>query len=320
MMARAFWVTGPSRGELREEALAPPSAGEVLVQSLFSGVSRGTEALVYQGRVPPSEYRRMRCPFQSGEFPAPVKYGYSNVGRVVDGAPSWRDAIVFCLFPHQTAYVAPEASVLRVPAAVPASRAVLAANLETALNAVWDGEPRLGDRITVVGAGVVGCLSAYLLARIPGVEVELVDLDPSRAALARSLGAEFAEPVHAARERDLVFDASGNAEGARTALALAGSDATVLELSWFGAGPVALPLGEDFHSRRLTLRSSQVGSVSPNARRRHTHRSRLELALALLADPRLDALIPEETAFDALPETMARLTRSAGPLCHRIRY
>jgi 2-desacetyl-2-hydroxyethyl bacteriochlorophyllide A dehydrogenase len=320
MMARAFWVTGPSRGELREEPLAPPAPDEVLVETLFSGVSRGTEALVFQGRVPPSEYQRMRCPFQSGDFPAPVKYGYANVGRVVGGAAASKGAVVFCLFPHQTAYVVPERAVLRVPDAVPPSRAVLAANLETALNAVWDGEPRLGDRVSVVGAGVVGCLCAYLLARIPGVEVELVELDPAREPLARALGASFSTPAGAAHDRDLVFDASGSAEGARTALRLAGTGATVLELSWFGAGPVSLPLGEDFHSRRLTLRSSQVGGVSPHARSRYTHRSRLELALALLADGRLDALVPEESPFDALPETMARLTAAPGPLCHRIRY
>lgn len=320
MLARSFWVTGPSRGELREEALAAPAANEVLVQALFSGVSRGTEALVYEGRVPPSEYSRMRCPYQAGEFPAPVKYGYASVGRVLDGAAALRGALVFCLFPHQTAYVVPERAVLRVPEGVPPERAVLAANLETALNAVWDAEPRLGDRISVVGAGVVGCLSAYLLARIPGTEVELVDLDPTRATLARSLGVGFAEPARAASERDLVFHASGHAEGARTALSLAGTDASVIELSWFGAGPVSLPLGEEFHVRRLTLRSSQVGGVSPNARRRFDYRARLELALSLLADPRLDALITEESPFEALPETMARLARAAGPLCHRIKY
>jgi threonine dehydrogenase-like Zn-dependent dehydrogenase len=227
---------------------------------------------------------------------------------------------VFCLFPHQTKYVVSESAVVRVPEGVPAGRAVLAANLETALNAVWDGEPRLGDRVSVVGAGVVGCLCAYLVGRIPGSEVELVDIDPARAAIARALGVGFSEPAAAKRERDLVFDASGRADGAGLALALAATDASVLELSWFGAGPVSLPLGEDFHSRRLTLRSSQVGGVSPLARRRHTHRSRLELALSLLADPRLDALIPEESAFDSLPETMLRLAGSPGPLCHRIRY
>ena len=318
--ARSFWVTGPSRGELREEALAAPGPGEVLVEALWSGISRGTESLVFQGRVPQSEYLRMRCPHQAGDFPTPVKYGYANVGRVMAGSAALEDALVFCLFPHQTAYVVPEAAVVPLPEGVPPRRAVLAANLETALNAVWDGAPRLGDRVSVVGAGVVGCLCAYLLGRIPGVEVELIDLDRSRAAVANALGALFSEPSSARRERDLVFDASGNAEGATTALSLAGTDATVLELSWFGAGPVALPLGEDFHSRRLTLRSSQVGRVSPEARRRHTHRSRMELALSLLTDARLDVLLSAEAPFSALPETMLALSRAPGTLCQVIRY
>ncbi|HEY3497895.1 MAG TPA: zinc-binding alcohol dehydrogenase [Polyangiaceae bacterium] len=318
--ARSFWVTGPSRGELRDEALATPAAGEVLVETLWSGVSRGTESLVFQGRVPPSEFRRMRCPHQDGDFPWPVKYGYANVGRVAAGSPALAGAAVFCLFPHQTAYVVPESAVTRVPDGVPPRRAVLAANLETALNAVWDGAPRLGDRVTVVGAGVVGCLCAYLVGRIPGTEVELVDLNPSRGAVAAALGVGFAEPSQARLERDLVFDASGNARGAETALSVAGTDATVLELSWFGSGPVALPLGEDFHSRRLTLRSSQVGRVSPEARRRHTHRSRLELALSLLADSRLDVLLSQDSPFSSLPETMSQLSQSAGPLCQVIRY
>jgi 2-desacetyl-2-hydroxyethyl bacteriochlorophyllide A dehydrogenase len=320
MMARSFWVTGPSRGELRDEALPAPGAGEVLVQTLFSAVSRGTEALVFQGRVPPSEFQRMRCPYQAGDFPAPVKYGYVNVGRVVAGSASFQDAVVFCLFPHQTAYVVPEQAVTRVPDGVPAARAVLAANLETALNAVWDAEPRLGDRIAVVGAGVVGSLCAYLLGKIPGTEVELVDLDASRASLAHALGVGFAEPGQAKAERDLVFHTSGSPEGTRTALSLAASDATVLELSWFGTTPVTLPLGEAFHSRRLTLRSSQVGAVSPLARRRHSYRSRLELALGLLADERLDALISGESPFAELPEVLSRLARAPGPLCHRIVY
>jgi threonine dehydrogenase-like Zn-dependent dehydrogenase len=292
----------------------------VLIETLFSGVSRGTEALVFQGRVPPNQFSRMRCPNQAGDFPSPVKYGYASVGRVMAGSPALAGAVIFCLYPHQTKYVVSESSVVRVPDGVPPGRAVLAANLETALNALWDAEPRLGDRVAVVGAGVVGCLCAYLAGRIPGTEVELVDLDPSRADVASALGVGFAEPSAAKRERDIVFDASGRADGATLALSLAAYDSTIVELSWFGAGPVALPLGEDFHSRRLALRSSQVGGVSPAARRRHTHRSRLELALTLLLDPRLDALVSEESSFDSLPETMLRLAGSPGPLCHRIRY
>src|SRR5450631_772730 len=319
--ARAFWVLKPGRGEMRSEKLAAPGAGDLLVHAQYSAVSRGTEALVFQGRVPPSEYQRMRCTWQAGEFPGPVKYGYSSVGKVQAGSAALLGHSVFCLFPHQSAYVVPERAVLAIPLGVPPERAVLAANVETALNSTGDAEPRLGDRISVVGGGVLGCLCAYLLSRVPGTEVELVDVRAERERTAQALGVGFSLPAHAGRERDLVVHASGSESGLRTALELAASDCTVLELSWFGDSEVRLPLGAAFHQRRLSLRASQVGTVSPRARARFDHRARLALALELCKDPLLDVLIDGESAFDDLPETMLGLASPAGgALCHRLRY
>ncbi|HMJ11229.1 MAG TPA: zinc-binding alcohol dehydrogenase [Polyangiaceae bacterium] len=319
--ARALWLTGPCAAELRREKLAPPKAGEVLVRTLYSAISRGTESLVFAGRVPESEYARMRCPYQSGEFPFPVKYGYASVGTVLRGSPELEGRAVFCLFPHQSAYVVPESAVIPLPDGVPPERAVLAANLETALNAIWDAELRLGDRVSIVGAGVVGCSCAFLAAQVPGAEVELIDMRASRAEIAARFGASFALPPQAARERDLVFHASGSAGGLRTALELAARDARIIELSWFGNVDVSLPLGQDFHARRLTLRSSQVGTPSPQARARWTTRTRLELALSLCKDPRLSALIGAECSFDALPSALNTiLGPESGILCQRVRY
>jgi 2-desacetyl-2-hydroxyethyl bacteriochlorophyllide A dehydrogenase len=321
MLARAFWTVGSGRGEVLDEALGAPGVGQVLVETEYSAVSRGTESLVFNGRVPKTEHARMRCPHQVGEFPGPVKYGYASVGRVVEGASELRGRSVFCLHPHQTAYVVPEAAVVPLPASVPPQRAVLAANLETAVNALWDGAPRLGDRVSVVGAGVLGSLVAFLARHMAAVEVELVDRRPDRVEIARTFGTSFAAPEQAARERDLVFHASGTAEGLRTALSLAGKEGVVVELSWFGDTEPSLPLGGSFHSQRLTLRSSQVGTVSPNARARFTHRSRLELALALCSDPALDVLLTSESTLDELPEAMRRIsTTDSGALCHRVRY
>ncbi|HET7542888.1 MAG TPA: zinc-binding alcohol dehydrogenase [Polyangiaceae bacterium] len=319
--ARAFWIVEPGRGELRSERLPTPAADEVLVRALYGAVSRGTESLVFHGRVPHSERERMRCPHQVGDFPGPVKYGYSSVGRVEAGSAELLGQLVFCLFPHQSAYVVPASAVLPLPQGVPPERAVLAANLETAINAIWDAAPRLGDRVSVVGGGVVGCLCAYLLARHPALSVELVDLQAERAPIAHALGASFAQPGDAQRERDLVLHASGSEAGLRTSLSLAGTEATVLELSWFGASEVSLPLGEAFHARRLCLRSSQVGTLSPHARGRFDHRARLSLALELCADPLLERVIDSETPFEDLPAAMQRLTRppSSG-LGHRLRY
>jgi NADPH:quinone reductase-like Zn-dependent oxidoreductase len=319
--ASAFWIARPGVGEIRDEPLPALAAGRVRVRTLYSGVSRGTESLVFQGRVPPSEYERMRCPHQAGQFPGPIKYGYSNVGTVVDGPERLRGRPVFCLYPHQTAYVVPEDAVVPLPDDVPAARAVLAANMETALNAMWDAEPRLGDRMSVVGAGVLGCLTAYLAGRIPGVEVELVDVKPERARVAAALGVRFVLPGAASRARDLVLHASGTPLGLRTALDLAAPETTIVELSWYGDAEVSLPLGQAFHVGRLTVRSSQVGTVSPRARSRFSHRARLAMALSLCSDPALDALIEGESAFADLPAVMAELSASGGgPLCRRLRY
>jgi threonine dehydrogenase-like Zn-dependent dehydrogenase len=319
--ARSFWVVEPGRGEIRTEKLRAPNADEVLVRTLHSGVSRGTETLVFLGKVPPGEVERMRAPFQSGDFPAPVKYGYSNVGLVERGPPALRGRHVFCLFPHQTRYVVTAAAVHVLPDGVPPARAVLAANLETAVNGLWDAAPRVGDRIAVIGAGTVGCLVAWLAARIAGCDVQLVDLDERKRAAAQRLGVSFELPGGAAHDADVVVHASGSAAGLATALELAAFEATVLEMSWYGDRRPAVPLGEAFHSRRLTLRSSQVGAIATAQRARWSTERRMQLVLRLLRDPVLDALISGASAFDELPSVLARLVSpSEYTLCHRIEY
>jgi len=291
------------------------------VRSLFSGVSRGTEALVFAGRVPASERQRMRAPFQRGEFPAPVKYGYASVGVVERGPRELEGRRVFTLYPHQTRYVVPAAAVHVLPDGLPPERAVLAANLETAINGVWDARPHVGDRITVVGAGAVGCLAAWIAGRIAGCEVELVDTNPRRGAIAKALGVGFKTPADASDGADVVIHASGSAAGLALALRVAAFEATIVEMSWHGAGEVPVPLGEAFHARRLTIASSQVGTVPPSQRARWSTRRRMALALSMLTDPALDVLITGESPFDALPQVMAQLAAEPGDaLCHRIRY
>jgi threonine dehydrogenase-like Zn-dependent dehydrogenase len=319
--ARAFWVTAPGRGEIRSVDLPEPGPGDVVVRTLASGVSRGTETLVFRGEVPPSQYAEMRAPFQCGTFPAPVEYGYLNVGVVEQGPPDLEGRTVFALVPHRTRYVVPADALVPVPDAVPPGRAVLAGAMETAVNALWDAGPLVGDRITVVGGGMVGCCVAYLAGRLPGADVELVDVDPARAEVAARLGVRFAAPEEARADRDLVVHASASQAGLRRALELAGLEATVLELSWYGDHTVGVPLGEAFHSRRLDLRSSQVGLVAPARRARRSTRDRLALALDLLTDPALDVLITGESRFDELPDVLPRLAAGDLPaICHRIRY
>nr|WP_298056506.1 zinc-binding alcohol dehydrogenase [uncultured Halomonas sp.] len=319
--ATAFWVTHPLHGELKQQPLAPLEENEVRVRALYSGISRGTESLVFNGRVPASEFSRMRAPFQAGEFPAPVKYGYCSVGRVEQGPDALLNKTVFCLFPHQDYYTVPASAVLEVPANVPAKRAVLAANMETAVNGVWDAEPMLGERICVIGAGVVGALVAYLCAQVPGVKVHLIDINPERRHLAEQLGVAFCTPEQAPGDQDCVIHASGHPEGLRQALELAGSEGRIVEMSWFGEGSVSVPLGGAFHSQRLTLKASQVGQLPPKLRPRWNYQRRLALALSLLVDDRLEALISGESDFEQLPALAPQLFGAESTaLCHRLRY
>lgn len=318
MMATAYWVDAPTRGSLRGEAVPVPEAGEVLVRTLYTGISRGTESLVFRGEVPAGERERMRAPFQAGDFPGPVKYGYLNVGVVEHGPERLRGRTVFCLYPHQTRYVVPETSVTPVPDAVPAARAVLAGTVETAVNAVWDAHPLIGDRIAVVGGGMVGSSIAAVVATFPGARVQLVDADPRREDIARRLGVGFALPDNALDGCDLVFHASATEPGLTTALNLLAPEGRVVELSWYGDKKISVPLGEFFHSRRLTIRSSQVGTVGRPDR---SYAERMALALDLLADDRFDALITGHSAFEELPEVMPKLADGEIPaLCHRIDY
>jgi threonine dehydrogenase-like Zn-dependent dehydrogenase len=319
--ARAFWLAAPDMGEIRSHPLSDPAPGEVLVRTLYSAVSRGTETLVFRGGVPPSQYDFMRAPFQEGDFPAPVKYGYLSVGVVEQGPAELRGRTVFCLYPHQTAYVVPAEDVTVVPDGVPARRAVLTGAVETAVNGLWDAAPLVGDRIAVVGAGMIGCSVAAVLARFPGARVQLVDANPDRAAVAAALGVEFALPADAAGDCDVVVHASATSAGLTRALELLAPDATVVELSWYGDRPVSVPLGEYFHSRRLTVRSSQVGGIAPARRDRRSHADRRKVALDLLADPAFDALITGECRFDDLPEVLPELAAGSLPgMCHLVTY
>jgi len=324
MTARALWTVAPGRCEIREEVLPPPAPGQALVHTRATGISRGTERLVLAGRVPENQRAAMRCPLQAGDFPFPVKYGYSAVGVVEDGPAALLGQRVFVLHPHQDRFLAPASMCVPVPDAVPDTRAVLAANMETAVNILWDARPLAGERALVIGAGVVGLLVAALLARMPGMEVVVCDIDARRRAVVEDLGARFAAPEDAPGERDLVIHASADPSGLRRALGLAGFEGRIVEASWFGDREATLPLGEDFHAKRLQIVSTQVGAVAPAMRGRRTHGERMALALSLLADPRLDALVGPVTRFEDLPEAMPRLLNpppgKVAPLCPVVAY
>ncbi len=317
-MPNALWITGPKKCVLRQEELSVGD-GLIDVETLYSGISRGTEALVFAGSVPEAEYERMRCPHQAGDFPFPGKYGYAAVGRILSG--DRKGELVFALHPHQDRFALPSGELHALPAGLLPQRAVLAANMETALNIVWDSKAGPGDRVAVIGAGVVGALTAWLVARLPGAQSTLVDINPARRAIAEALGVAFAEPDRAPVDCDVVIHASASAAGLQTALDSAGPQARIVEASWYGDRSVEIALGGRFHSHRLQLISSQVGSIPSDRAARWTYARRLGAALQLLAsDDALDMLISGETPFEALDRDYPTILDNPETLCHRIRY
>jgi hypothetical protein len=319
--ATAYWTTGPDQGEIRAEELQRPGPDEALVRTLYSGISKGTELVVHRAAVPPCVAERMRAPYQEGSFPAPVKFGYLSVGIVEEGPGDWPGQAVFCLHPHQDRYVVPVSALTRVPDGVPLRRAVLTGTVETAVNALWEAGPRLGDRIAVIGAGLVGGMVATLLRTFPLARLQLVDVDPARKDLADALGVEFAHPDDALPDCDIVFHCSASEGGLERSLKLVGDEGEIIEMSWYADRKVTLPLGEDFHARRLSIRASQVGEVARARRHRRTNAQRLETAVALLKDPVFDAFLTGTSAFKELPDVVQRLSDGTLPaLCHVIEY
>jgi NADPH:quinone reductase-like Zn-dependent oxidoreductase len=321
VVSQSLWYVAPERTEIRSEILGPLPENNVQVRSLFSALSRGTESLVFKGLIPESEYTRMGAPFMGGKLPFPVKYGYSNVGRIELGPPELIGQLVFSLMPHQSVFQNDAANVLVIPKEIPAHRAVLAAYMETALNAVWDASPGPGDRIVIIGAGVLGCLVAYICGHLLGIEVTLVDINPEREEIAKKLGVQFSSPELAPKDGDVVIHCSATAAGLSTAIASAGEETTILELSWYGANKIDMSLGGAFHSRQLKLQSSQVGHISSSRRPRWSHRRRLAAALGMLSDPRLDCLLMKPIHFEALPSELPQVfSARSSALCCLIQY
>jgi NADPH:quinone reductase-like Zn-dependent oxidoreductase len=316
--ARALWYVEPGVAELRPEQLANPKPDEARVRTLFSGISRGTERLIFSGQVGASEWERMRAPLQAGQFPFPVKYGYCAVGVVDIGPSELLGRTVFCLHPHQDMFNAPVSMLVPIPDGIPAKRATLAANAETALNALWDAGAGPGDKIVIVGAGVVGLMVAGIAAQLPAADVTVVDVDPTRREIVERLGARFVpasklDGSDADVDADIVVHTSVNQAGLNTAIRLAGFEGTIVELSWYGDKLVTVDLGGPFHSKRLKLVSSQVGHVSAGRRPRWSYRRRMEAAIRLLANSALDALVTVELAF---ADTPAELPRVLGPTAY----
>lgn len=301
---KALWFEAPGRVVVREEGLVVPAAGEVLVRGLASAVSQGTELLLVRGEGP--------TPFDPsmGATTYPLRYGYAWVGALEDGTR------VFGLLPHGDAHAVSPSALRVLPADVPAPRATLAANLETAITCAWDSEVAFGERVTVFGGGVVGLLVAWILRR--SADVRVIEPRPRRAAIATALGATA---DHA--EADVVIEATGDPRVLDQAIACAAPGGRVIVASFYGARSAPVSLGDAFHRRRLGLTASQVSVIPPRLTPRWSHARRFELVRTLLRDPVLDTLIAPPVPFDDAPALYARLaarTDDDDPPCHVFEY
>lgn len=316
MRARALWFESPGVAALRDEPLAEPGEGELRVRAICSGISAGTERLVLMGEVPEEARAQMALAAMRGSFALPIAYGYATVG-VVEALGPGVDAArlgerVFLFHPHQDVLVSAASALRSLPSAPPPERLVLAPNLETAVNAVWDAGVGLGDRVLVSGLGVVGLLIAWLCRRAGAGAVIGVDPEEARRDLARALGATRTLAAATPEEiapADHLIEASGTPAALGALVADAGPEAKITVVSWYGRGEVPLPLGGLFHPHRVTLRSSQVGQLDPARRGRWDHARRWALVGELLGEPALDALIAPPVPLSAAPALYARLAR-----------
>ncbi|GHC69123.1 zinc-dependent alcohol dehydrogenase [Limoniibacter endophyticus] len=318
--ASALWLEKPGEAALRQEHLPQPADDQIVLRSRFGAISRGTEALVFKGQVPESEWQRMECLHQDGDFGFPVKYGYCLVGEIEAGPHDMIGKRGFCLHPHQTRALLKVETFHPIPEAVPSRRAVLAANMETALNIVWDAGIATGTRLCVFGAGVVGLLVARIAAKIPGVQVTMVDIDDAKQEIAEAFGCRFANADTLSGEFDVLVNVSASGEALQLAIDNAALEAKIVEASWYGEKTVELRLGGPFHSKRLSIISSQVGLVAASRRGQVDAKRRMQIALSLLDDPLLDLLFSGETPFDALPARYGVILADKSTLCHRVIY
>jgi len=300
--ARALWFTTPGKAVLRSDKIGPPVGDEICtVRSLYSAVSEGSERLVLAGKVPPDLHQSMRVPYMAGDFSFPIKYGYSLVGVVDRGAAHLVGAVVHLMHPHQDICCVDSADVFPVPEGIPPRRAVLASNLETAVTAIWDARPALGERVLVVGFGCIGALIAQVLRGMPGIDLHIVERDEARSHLARNLG--YATAASAGEEQfDLAFHASGSAAGLQVAIDCVGMEGRIVEVSWYGTAETPLRLGGTFHSQRKIIIASQVSHLPSFQTPRWDRIRRKQLVFSLLRDPAFDRLLDEPISFDKLAD------------------
>lgn len=301
--SRSLWHIDAGHSEIRSQNL-DPLPGQILLQSLYSLISLGTEKTIALGGVPGNVYDKMKVPYMEGSFSLPVKYGYSLVARSEEGQ------CYHLMHPHQDLVSVNPESLTPVPPGIPPSRAVLVSNMETALTAYWDAGPLKDEKIMIAGFGLIGALTALLL-RLKGFQdITVYEPDATRTGLARRLGFHTGDPGFDPGPFDLAFHSSGNASGLQHCLEVMGPEGRILELSWYGRQKITLGLGEHFHINRLRIIASQVSSIPRNLQGAWNFAKRKQEVLSLLADPCWDRLEIEEVPFETSPAVFYKIRHS----------
>ena len=318
---KSYWIDKKNKGYFKFGEISSINSNEIVVKTLFSGISYGTEKLVYSGKVPKSQRNLMKCPYQEGDFGNDIKYGYINVGKVVDGDKSYLGNNIFSLYPHQDFYKIPSNEALIIPNKIPLSRCLLIPNLETAINAVWDTLPSAGDRILVIGAGIVGLLTAYLINKIPGVNLFIVDKDPSKRKITKKLGINFLDAIPKKFDARFIYECTGDHRILNSLKNNITVNSTICVLSWYGDKKSDIALGENFFSKRAKLIMSQVSKISP-ARYDLNNQDRRKIALDILdASNDLDHLIEKKYVnFNHLDKFFSNRKNHNNFLCKVVKY
>ena len=298
MESHTLYFTAPGQVAIQEETLPPPGTGQVLVQSVLSAISSGTELLVYRGQFPTGLPVDESLSVLSGAFAYPLRYGYSTVGHVIElGSgvdPAWLGQRVFAFQPHRSHFLVDVAGLMAIPPGLSFENAAFLPNMETAVNFILDGAPLVGEGVAVFGQGAVGLLTAALLARFPLAGLVTLDryplrrqasleagvtesLDPAALDVSDRLSASFPEGA------DLVYELSGAPAALDQAIAAARFSGRVVVGSWYGQKRAELDLGGRFHRDRLRLISSQVSTIAPELSGRWTKERRFSVAWEMLA-------------------------------------
>ena len=314
---QSFWIKKKNNSYIKDHSINQAGKNELLIQTKYSGISYGTERVVYTGSVPDSQRELMRCPYQEGNFGSDVKYGYMNIGKVIDGPPGFKGKYVYTLFPHQTYYILDKTEVTLIPESIPLKRCLLTANMETAINGMWDTLPSCGDKILVIGSGVVGFLMAYILKSIPGSEILLVDSDSKKNKYSKLFNINFKNKYKA----NIIYECSGNAKILDGLSKHVKDEAIICILSWYGDNISKVKFGEEFLSKRIKIIFSQVSKVSHNRSQYWDNVKRRELAIKMLNDDRLDNLIEKKIIkFSKLPLFFSQMNNKQSFFCKVVDY